>query len=110
MEAVGSIGAILIAIWSAITASRALKHRESPRIDIRFVVARPGNNESESANPWRDPAIRITNNGPYDYDRVVIELMGTPNPMGVVAQPRCCFQCSHLSRKGSLTPSTSGRI
>jgi len=68
MEAAATVRAILIAIWSAVTAARALKHRESPVIDIQFVVARPNLHESETADPWRDPAIRITNNGPYDYD------------------------------------------
>jgi hypothetical protein len=100
LEAVGTFGAILISIWSAVTAARALKHREAPVIDIQFVVRRPNLNESETADPWRDPAVRITNNGPYDYDQVTVELMGAPESAPVGSQ---------VDRPALLFPPCRGR-
>lgn len=76
MELVPEIIAIAIAAWSAVIAFRALRHREAPTIQGKFVRATPAFLEDETSDPWRDPAVRFTNLGPYDYDEVIVELVG----------------------------------
>jgi hypothetical protein len=75
VSAAAALFALAVSAWSAVSASRASKQRETPRIDVRFVRARPGSNEHEETNPWADPALRITNNGPHNYDNVLVEIV-----------------------------------
>jgi len=100
--------ALIVSAWSAYTAAQARRHNESPQIDVRFVRARPWLHEHESTNPWKDPAIRITNDGPHDYDMVKVSIVQSSDEM-ISARSSPIISMFPLQEEGDQTTPKFGK-